>query len=105
MSTFDYKQAQLELNKRIENGEVPEGAVAVAGYGFGFLTNQPGVQFSERKHVTKDDWQDLVKVGDRWFFVHILSPRMFSQAAHYGQALYANRGEADSFDRKRYNLD
>lgn len=105
MSEFDYKKAQLELNKRIESGEAPEGSIAVEGYGFGFLWSDPRARYSERKHQTKDVWQDMVKVGDRWFFVHVLHPNMFSQAAHYGQKIFAQRGEADSFDRKRYSLD
>ena len=105
MSGFDYKQAQLELDQRIGRGEVPEGAIAVEGYGFGFLWNQPGVRYSERKHEKMDVWQDMIQVGDRWFFVHILHPTKFSQAQHYGQKIFANRGEADCFDRKRYHLD
>ena len=105
MSNFDYKKAQLDLDERIGRGDVPQGAIAVEGYGFGFLWSDPRVRYSERKHQSKDVWQDMVKVGDRWFFVHVLHPNMFSQAAYYGQKILAQRGEADSFDRKRYNLD
>lgn len=104
MSHFNYKQAQLELNRRIERGEVPEGAIAVSGYGFGFKPGNADLLYVERQGP-RGDWQDLLRVGGRWFFVHVLQPSFSEAASHYKSTVYANRGEADDWDIKRYGLE
>ena len=70
MNTFNYQDAQLELNKRIGGGEVPEGAIAVEGYGFAFKGGHKNLTYTERRGP-QDDLQDIIGVGGRWFFVHI----------------------------------
>lgn len=104
MTDFDYKQAQVELDKRIDRGEVPEGAIAVEGYGFGFDGGHKNLRYTERRGPN-DDWQDIVEVGGRWFFVHVLRPSFSYAASHYGGTIYANRGELMTGQLKRYGLE
>ena len=104
MNTFNYQDAQLELNKRIDGGEVPEGAIAVEGYGFGFKGGHKNLTYTERRGP-QDDLQDIIGVGGRWFFVHVLEPSFSYAAHHYGGKNYANRGELMTGQLERYGLE